>query len=69
MKPLVQKQGLIEMLATAKLVLINDPDKKDDLHKIARLYYHDQEKNEALLMVDRLRIHELKSASVVALGK
>ena len=57
------------MLATAKLVLINDPDKKDDLHKIARLYYHDQEKNEALLMVDRLRIHELKSASIVALGK
>lgn len=56
------------MLESAKLVLVNDPERKDGLNMIARLYFHDEVMRRAHLMVDRLRIHELKSVSVLALG-
>ena len=56
------------MLEASKLVLVDDPDFTGGLHKIARLYHHDLETNEASLLVDKLRIHELRSASVIAMG-
>lgn len=50
---------LKNMLEASKLVLVDDPDFTGGLHKIARLYHHDLETNEASLLVDKLRIHEL----------
>lgn len=65
---IVVTEVLKNMLEASKLVLVNDPDFEGGLHKIARLYHHDLETNEASLLVDKLRIHELQSASVIAMG-
>ena len=52
-----------------KLVIINELDKKDGYCKMARLYFHDERKNEAHLLADEIEIHELESALATEYAK
>ena len=63
-----KKEALQEALEVVKLVIVNQYGKrKDEYCKIARLYFHDETKNHALLMADDIKMYELKSAKVLDL--